>query len=139
MIAAKIKFFVVAVTVPLLLAGCQSTNRSFVPEAASAALATQMHPAIRAEFDRDYIRLIVKGTSAEAMARACRGIVRVRADYLNSLRLVLRTNDIEFGAGTSNRDVAKKIVEHRNERDCEALSVRLNVGGYSNIFLEKAR
>jgi hypothetical protein len=123
----------------MLLAGCQTATRSFNPEPASAALATQMHPVIRAEFDKDYIRLIVKGTSAEAMARACRGLVRVSPDYLHSLRLVLRTNDIEFGAGSSNREIAKKIVEHRNERDCEALTARLNVGGYSNIFLEKTR
>jgi hypothetical protein len=135
---ARFHSLAAAVAASILLAGCQTATRSVTPEPASAALSAQMHPTIRAEFDKDYIHIIVKGTSAEAMARACRGLVRVRADYLDSLRLVLRTNDIEFGAGSSRKEVAKKVAEHRKERDCEALSDGLNGRGYDNIFLEKA-
>jgi hypothetical protein len=107
-------------------------------EQASAALVSQMHPDISAPFSADYIEVIVKGTSAAAMDKACRGQMRVRQEYRSSLQLVMRSNDIEFGQGTSRREVAKKVLEHRVERNCAALASRLNTPrGYNNIFLER--
>ncbi len=120
------------------LAACQSAGNSIRMELASAALVSQMHPDISAPFSADYIEVIVKGTSAAAMDQGCRGQMRVRPEYRTSLQLVLRSNDIEFGQGTSRREVTKKVLEHRVERNCAALASLLNTPrGYNNIFLER--
>ena len=108
-----------------------------MPGPAALSLAQGMHPTIKSAFERDYIGVIVKGTSAEAMARACPRDVRVVPQYRASLNAVLQTNDLEFRPGTSRREVARKIAEHREERDCALLAARLNSGGYDNIFLER--
>jgi type IV pilus biogenesis protein CpaD/CtpE len=129
----------VAIAATLLLAGCQSKGRTFTPEPESIVLATRMHPEIKTAFDRDYIELIVKSTSAAGMERACRAFVRVRPEYRSSLALVLRTNDIEFGRGSSRKEVAEKAAAHRRANDCASLASRLNAGGYDNIFLERLR
>jgi hypothetical protein len=121
----------------VLLTGCQSSDSSVRAEPESVALAQGMHPTIKSEFDRDFIHVIVKGTSAEAMARACPAHVRVIPAYRTSLSAVLRSNDIEFGRGTSRKEVAQKMGEHRKERDCAALASRLNAGGYDNLFLQR--
>jgi hypothetical protein len=126
-------------TISALLAGCQTSERVPRPELASVVISQQMHPDIRSAFDRDYIALIVKGTSAEAIARGCGGVMRIQPQYRQSLDLVLRSNDIEFGRGTSAREVAGKVRDHRRSSDCVALASRLNAGGYPNIFLERVR
>jgi hypothetical protein len=135
----NLKFVFAVAVLPLLLAACQSSRRLPRMEPESVALSERMHPEIRAEFDKDYIFVIVKGTSAEAMAQACKGLVQVRPEYVRSLELVLRSNDIEFGAGTSKKEVAKKVSDHRRDKDCALLAPQLNIGGYNNNFLEKAR
>jgi hypothetical protein len=128
------------VSAALSLAACQTAEPSIRMERASAALVSRMHPDIRGPFSADYIHIIVKGTSAAAVEQGCRGHMRVRSEYRTSLQLVLRSNDIEFGQGTSRREVAKKVQEHRVERDCAALASRLNTpGGYENLFLERLR
>jgi hypothetical protein len=128
------------VSVALSLAACQTAEPSIRMEPGSAALVTRMHPDIRGPFSADYIQVIVKGTSAAAIEQGCRGQMRVKSEYRTSLQLVLRSNDIEFGQGTSRREVAKKAQEHRVERDCAALASRLNTpGGYENLFLERLR
>jgi hypothetical protein len=138
MTSIAVRYGVVFVT-SLILAGCQSKGRTFTPEPESAVLATRMHPEIKTAFDRDYIELIVKSTSAAGMERGCRGFVRVKSEYRSSLALVLQTNDIEFGRGSSRREVSAKAAEHRVNSDCARLASRLNIGGYDNIFLERVR
>jgi hypothetical protein len=138
-VSARLSKAAVLLVLPTLFA-CQSSGSSIRMERASAALVSQMHPDISAPFSADYIEVIVKGTSAAAMGQACRGQMRVRQEYRSSLQLVLRSNDIEFGQGTSRREVAKKVQEHRVERDCAALASLLNTPrGYNNIFLERLR
>jgi hypothetical protein len=137
MIRASHYAAVVAAT--LLIAGCQSPRRTFVPEPESAALATGLHPEIKPSFDEDYIKLIVKATSAAGMERGCPGFVRVQRKYRNSLAIMLRTNDIEFGRGSSRKEVAQKAAEHRKDRDCARITSGLNGSGYDNIFLERLR
>jgi hypothetical protein len=135
----KARYLVAIIGSAIALAGCQTASRSFNPEPESVVLAGQMHPDIKAAFDQDYIKLIVKGTSASAIDQSCRNVMRVRPAYRTSLALVLRTNDIEFGPGSSRKEVAEKIRSHRKDRDCEGIASRLNEGGYDNIFLEKVR
>jgi hypothetical protein len=120
------------------LAACQTAGGSGIRmEPESALLAQGMHPTIRSAFEADFIHVIVKGTSAEAMARACPANVRVVPTYRSSLNAVLRSNDIEFAPGTSRKEVAQKVVEHRRANNCAALASRLNAGGYDNLFLER--
>jgi hypothetical protein len=120
------------------LAACETTNARWAPKGQSAALADGMHPEIQGAFRNDYIHVIVKGTSAAAMEQYCRGLVRVKPYLRQSLQLTLRSNDLEFGAGVSRREIAKKVQEHRVNRDCSALASDLNTpSGYDNLFLEK--
>jgi hypothetical protein len=133
----KHRFALVAV-LPALLAACQSSQSGITMEPESAVLARDMHPSVKSAFEADYIEVIVKGTSAEALARACPVDVRVIPSYRASLAAVLRSNDIEFGRGSSRREVSQKIAEHRKERNCRSLAQRLNTtGGYDNLFLER--
>lgn len=119
------------------LAACETTGARWAPKGQSAQLAVSMHPEIQGPFQQDYIHVIVKGTSAAAMEQYCRGMVRVKPYLRQSLQLTLRSNDVEFGAGTSRREIAKKVREHRVNQDCSALASGLNRDGYDNLFLEK--
>jgi hypothetical protein len=119
---ATVQRYAFATFAALSLSACQSAGGSRIRmEPESAVLAQGMHPTIRTAFEADFIHIIVKGTSAEAMA----------------LSAVLRSNDIEFAPGTSRKEVAQKVVEHRRASNCAALASRLNVGGYENLFLER--
>jgi hypothetical protein len=135
---ATVQRYAFATFAALSLSACQSAGGSRIRmEPESAVLAQGMHPTIRTAFEADFIHIIVKGTSAEAMARACPANVRVVPSYRASLSAVLRSNDIEFAPGTSRKEVAQKVVEHRRASNCAALASRLNVGGYENLFLER--
>jgi hypothetical protein len=131
--------YAAVIAATFLIAGCQSSRRTFVPEPESTALATGLHPEIKPSFDQDYIKLIVKATSAAGMEQGCRGYVRVQPKYRNSLSIMLRTNDIEFGRGSSRKEVAEKAAEHRRNSDCARIASGLNASGYDNIFLERLR
>jgi hypothetical protein len=130
--------FAFAAVAALSLTACQSVGSSRISmEPESEVLSRSMHPTIRTAFEADFIEVIVKGTSAEALARACASQIRVVPAYRSSLSSVLRSNDVEFGRGTSRKEVAQKVVEHRQLRNCGALADRLNAGGYKNLFLER--
>jgi hypothetical protein len=129
----------------LTLAACATNpsglgpTSSWPPRSEQAALANRMHPDIREPYLKDYIFVIVKGTSAAALEQNCRGFIRVSPQYRQSLQLVFRANDEVFGRGTSRKEVAEKVARERTTIDCASFAPRINNGGYSNLFLEQVR
>jgi hypothetical protein len=111
----------------------------FLSLTAGAARAVELHADIRPSFEKDDVEVIVKATSAVAMTRACKGLVRLVPKYGQSVTSVLNSNDTTFGPGTSDKEIAKKIEEHQQENDCATLTQALNEGYYKNVFLEVAR
>lgn len=105
----------------------------------SAADEAEVHADLRAQVEDDDVEMIVKATSAVAMAKACSANVRLVDKYAGSVAFLLKSNDEQFGAGTSDADVARKIKEHEDENDCRPLSKAHASGLYKNVFLEAAK
>ena len=98
--------------------------------------APSLHADLQTSDEDGELELIIKATSAVAMAKACSGYLRLVDKYAGSVKYLLKSNDEQFGTGTSDRDVAKKVREHEEDKDCSGMSKAHAFGFYKNVFLE---